>query len=200
MDEIKVSETVSDWVARETGVPASTGALALDRIGAEKMLAKSGFALTSPAFTRGGELDPCFTAFEEDAVAPPIEWSAPPSGSQELVLVVESVGPKGGEPLLHWLVWGLSPQKGMLLEGEVPPRTGKNGRGNSEWLLPEPPVGERHIYVFQLFALDLPLTQMPGATRDELFAGMRDHVIGCALLTASFQGTADDQSEWDEED
>ncbi|MEO1967116.1 MAG: YbhB/YbcL family Raf kinase inhibitor-like protein [Sphingomonadaceae bacterium] len=195
-----MSESVADWVVSAAGVPAGTRGLAVDSLGEEKVLGKSGFTLSSPAFSPGSELDPCFTAFEEDAVAPPLEWSAPPPGSQELVLVVESVGPHGGEPLLHWLVWGLPPQKGKLLEGEVPPRTGKNGRGNSEWLLPEPPIGEKHNYVFQLFALDLPLIQMPGAKAEEVFSAMRGHVTACAVLAAKFEGTETEDLGWDEED
>ena len=65
-------------------------------------------------------------------------------------------------------MWGLPGQQGKLLEGEAPPRVGKNAFGNSEWLLPDPPTGDApNTYVFQLFALDLPLTLMPGASREE---------------------------------
>lgn len=183
----------TDWIVRATGVPTGGEGFALAVLGKESLLGRSGFALTSPAFAPDGELDPCFTAYEEDAVAPPLEWTSPPPGAQELVLIVQSFAPQCGAPLLHWLVWGLSPQRGKLLEGETPPRTGKNGRGNSEWLLPEPPVGERHGYVFQLFALDLPLTLMPGAKSEELYAAMRDHIIGCAALTAYFEGAEQDE-------
>ena len=45
----------------------------------------------------------------------------------------------GDEPVCHWLVWGLPAQRAQLLEGETPPRVGKNAHRNSEWLLPEPP-------------------------------------------------------------
>ena len=73
-------------------------------------------------------------------------------------------------------------------EKEVPPRTGKNAQGNSEWLLPDPPVGEEHRYVFQLFATDLPLTLMPGATHDDLVRNLDGHVTAAAVLTARFEG------------
>ena len=136
--------------------------LAVARLGRPELLGKAGFALRSAAFEDGEELDPSFTADEEDAVAPPLEWTAPPPGTAELVLVVEDPD-AGAEPACHWLVWGLAPQKGQLLEGEAPPRVGKNAHRNSEWLLPEPPhEDDPHAYVFQLFAVDLPLTLMPG--------------------------------------
>ena len=129
--------------------------------------------------------------------------NAPPSGAQELVLVVEDPDAPAPEPFVHWLVWGLPPQKGQLLEGEAPPRVGKNSFRNSEWLLPDPPTGHgAHDYVFQLFALDLPLALMPGAGRKELFAAMEGHVTAVAVLTATYERDVDDDAgDWtDDED
>ena len=67
---------------------AGRGGLALARIGAPELIGAEGFALRSAAFENGEALDPSFTADEEDSVAPPLEWSNPPAGSLELVLVV----------------------------------------------------------------------------------------------------------------
>ena len=148
---------------------------------------------------------PGFTAAEEDAVAPPLEWSAPPPGTQELVLVVEDasgIGTKAGaDPACHWLVWGLAGQRGKLLEGEVPPRTGKNAVGNSEWLLPDPPEGETRHYLFQLFATELPLVLMPGAGRAELPASLQGSITACAVLHATFNGGGEDEdAAWEDDD
>jgi len=177
--------------------------LAIARIGSAEALHRGGFTLRSAAFRHGEQLDPSFTAAEEDAVAPPLEWSAPPPGTQELALVVEDPdapqSAHGAEPFCHWLVWGLAPQKGQLLEGESPPRVGKNAFGNSEWLLPDPPTGQApHDYVFQLFALDRPLALMPGATRDDLIGAMEGHVLATAVLTGTYARGEDD--DWDEGD
>jgi phosphatidylethanolamine-binding protein (PEBP) family uncharacterized protein len=170
--------------------------MAIARIGGEELLGKGGFKLTSVAFENGDALDPCFTAQEEDAVAPPLEWTAPPSGSQELVLVVECIDTGKA----HWLVWGLSPQLGKLMEGEVPPRVGKNALGNSEWLLPNPQEGDPpHTYLFQLFAVDLPLVLMPGAGLDELVKEIDGHVVSAAMLTATYEYQEQDD-DWDEID
>ena len=172
--------------------------LAIARIGVPGGLHRDGFTLRSAAFRHGEQLDPSFTAEEEDAVAPPLEWSAPPAGTQELALVVEDPDAPSSEPFCHWLVWGLAPQKGQLLEGETPPRVGKNAFGNSEWLLPDPPTGQAaHDYVFQLFALDRPLALMPGATRDDLIGAMEGHVIAAAVLTGTYARSEDD--DWDED-
>lgn len=173
--------------------------LAVARLGGEAMLHRDNFRLRSAAFADGEALDPSFTAEEEDAVAPPLEWSAPPAGALELALVVEDPDAPSTEPFCHWLVWGLAAQKGQLLEGETPPRVGKNAFGNSEWLLPDPPTGQApHDYVFQLFALDRPLALMPGATRDDLIGAMEGHVLATAVLTGTYARSEDD--DWDEDD
>ncbi len=189
----KVVSGAAQWVEQAVGGGTIPAGLTLARVADERVIGRSGLTLKSDAFRHGGELDPCFTACEEDSVAPPLEWTAPPPGAQELVLVVEDA--ETGH--VHWTVWGLAPQKGKLLEGETPPRTGKNAYGNSEWLLPDPPLGEEHRYVFQLFALDLPLTLMPGATHEELVRNLDGHVTAAAVLTARFEGH--EVEEWDED-
>ena len=198
-----MSDTVPSWLKPRLGDPRPGHAdLAIARLGGEQIFGRGGFALSSPAFGLGQPLDPSFTADEEDAVAPPLEWTAPPPGSQELVLVVEDADNAAPRPFAHWTVWGLSPQKGKLLEGEIPPRVGKNAHGNSEWLLPEVAAGDpAHEYVFQLFALDLPLTLMPGASREDLFAAMDGHVTACTLTTATYAGPEEDEgADWDDEE
>ena len=42
--------------------------------------------------------------------------------------------------------------------------------------------------MFQLFATDLPLTLMPGATHDDLVRNLDGHVTAAAVLTARFEG------------
>lgn len=195
-------DAVPAWLGKALpNAGAGHGALLVARLGSEEMLGRGGMVLRSAAFGDGDALDPCFTAAEEDAVAPPMEWTAPPSGTHEMVLVVEDPDSSSEEPYCHWLVWGIAPQQGQLLEGEVPPRVGKNALGNSDWLLPDPPMGgEPHNYVFQLFALDQPLTLMPGATRKKLVAAMDGHVVGVALLTGTFARSEDEIEDWDEDE
>lgn len=188
------------WLQAVLPPAARHSGLAIARVGGERSLGRGGFQLTSPAFRAGEELDPSFTADEEDAVAPPLEWTAPPPGSQEIVVIVEDANAGADEPRCHWLVWGLPGQRGKLLEGEVPPRTGKNSLGNSEWLLPDLPEGETHHFVFQLFALELPLTLMPGASREDLLAAMEGQVVASALLVAQYTRSQEDEEDWDDDD
>ncbi|MCL6250508.1 YbhB/YbcL family Raf kinase inhibitor-like protein [Altererythrobacter sp. KTW20L] len=205
-----MSDVVPQWLAKALHNPRPGHAgLVVARLAAageitEGMLGKGGLKLTSAAFADGEALDPSFTADEEDSVAPPLEWTAPPPGTFELVLIVEdpdAVAAKDGAPFCHWAVWGLAGQRGKLLEGEVPPRVGKNSFGNSEWLLPDPPTGaDPHDYLFQLFALDLPLTLMPGASREELVEAIRGHVTSVALLTGTYAREEGGDYDFEDED
>lgn len=196
-------EDVPAWLGKalHSARPGHAG-LVITRLGGADLLHRNGFKLRSAAFEDGELLDPSFTAAEDDAVAPPLEWSAPPAGTQELALVVEDPDAPSAEPFCHWLVWGLAPQQGKLLEGEAPPRVGKNAFGNSEWLLPDPPKGDdAHDYVFQLFALDTALALMPGATRADLLAAMEGHVTAAAVLTGRYARSDDDDDlDWEDGD
>jgi len=196
-------EHVPDWLGKALrNVRSGHGKLALVRLGTEALLNRDGFAIRSAAFNDGEELDPCFTADEDDAVAPPLDWTAPPAGTAELALIVEDPDAPTPQPFCHWLVWGLAPQRGQLLEGEVPPRVGKNSFGNSEWLPPDPPTGHGpHDYVFQLFALDISLDLMPGAGRGDLIEAMEGHVLAAATLTGTYaRGGDEDDLDWEDDD
>ncbi len=180
---------VPDWLAPALIRPSEGDvALTVAKLADAKSFGRGGFRLSSPAFDDGEALDPCFTADEEDAVAPPLEWNAPPPGAQEIVILVEDADTKGDTPKCHWTVWGLPGRKGVLLEGEAPPRVGKNADGKSGWLLPEPPRGDApHRYVFQIFALDLPLVLMPGAGYADVVKAMDGHVVAAAVLTGLYK-------------
>ena len=171
------------------------GALTVARLGGPGLVHAGGLKLTSAAFADGEALDPSFTADEEDSVAPPLEWGQPPAGSVEMALVAEDVD-AGAK--CHWLVFGLAPQRGKLMEGETPPRTGKNAAGNSDWLLPAPPEhDEAHRYVFQLYALDTALSLSSGASRKALVESMEGHVLSVALLTGTY-AREQEIEDWDD--
>ncbi len=70
--------------------------------------------MTSAAFDNGEELDPSFTADEDDPVAPPLEWTAPPEGAMELALIVEDPDVNGEGARLS--LAGLGPR---AAEGQI---------------------------------------------------------------------------------
>ena len=171
-----------------TNVRAGHSKLAVAKLGSEGVMNAGGFALTSAAFTDGGALDPMFTADEEDACCPPLAWTTPPAGTKALVLVVEDPDAPTPEPFVHLLGWGMDPVAGELFEGDDPPMVGLNSYSQAGWLPPDPPTGHgSHDYVFQLFALDAPLTLQPGAGRGALVDAMEGHVLAAAVLTGTYR-------------
>ena len=50
---------------------------------------------------------------------------------------------------------------------------------------PCPPIG-RHRYFFKLYALDAPLKLRPGATKQEVEAAMKGHVLATAQLVGTY--------------
>jgi len=178
---------------------AGHAALAIARLGAPGGGAEEDTGWTPAALGEEEDPDPSFWGEGTEAVPPPLEWTAPPEGAVELVLIVEDPDAAGKEPACHWIVWGLAPQKGQLLEGETPPRAGKNAQGNSEWMLPRLEEGDRHQYVFQLFALDTRLDLSPGSSRKALLEAMEGHVIAATILTAFYEGQDDEEEgDWDD--
>lgn len=182
-------EHVPAWLGKALrNARAGHGKLAVVKLGGEEALHAGGFRLQSAAFVDGERLDPMFTADEEDACAPPLEWSAPPAGTKALALIVEDPDAPGVEPLVHWLGWGMEPRAGKLFEGEDPPMLGQNSFLKNEWLAPDPPTGHgKHDYVFQLFALDVPLDLAAGSGRGAFMAQLEGHVLAAAVLSATYE-------------
>lgn len=181
-------EHIPEWLGKAlNNTRAGHAKLAVARLGGEATLHSGGFRVMSAAFVDGEALDPMFTADEEDACAPPLEWTAPPTGTQSLLLIVEDPDAPAPEPLVHWLGWGMEPRAARMFEGEEPPMLGKNSGLKTEWLAPDPPSGHgKHDYVFQLFALDCPLELDAGAGRGEVLDAAEGHVLAAAVLTGTY--------------
>ena len=173
------------------------------RAGADKLcIAQSelggGFVaieLSSPAFANGARLPPRFTA-DGDGVSPPLLWGALPEGTESLALIVEDPDAPAAQPLVHAIVWGISPEDRRLAEGAIRPDgagspdgsdVGRNSYFLEGWLPPDPPTGHgEHNYAFQLFALAG--ADDPGDTpgRAALVKAMAGRVLAAGLLTGTY--------------
>ncbi len=173
------------------------------RAGADKLCIAQGelgggFAaidLSSPAFANGARLPPRFTA-DGEGVSPPLIWGKLPEGTESLALIVEDPDAPSPQPLVHAIVWGISPEERRLAEGAI--RADGNGAADGTdvgrnsyffegWLPPDPPTGHGdHNYAFQLFALAG--TAQPGGTpgRAALVRVMAGKVLAAGLLTGTY--------------
>jgi Raf kinase inhibitor-like YbhB/YbcL family protein len=171
------------WLAAacSSGAPAA-GTLAIDR---PETKTDQLLIVSSAAFGHGGAIPGRYSAYGAGDM-PPIAWSALPSGTKSLALLVEDPDAPRPQPFVHWVAWNLVPAAGALpaaLSGAV---QGRNGRQLQGWFGPHPSDGKPHHYHFELFALDRPLDLPAGTDRDGLVAAMQGHVVGKGQIVGIF--------------
>jgi hypothetical protein len=146
--------------------------------------------IRSSAFSEGSRIPPKYTCDGQDT-SPPLTWTGIPAGANTLALTCDDPDAPSGL-WVHWVVFDLPPSVMGLPEG-VPPtpeisgggRQGKNDFRKIGYGGPCPPSGT-HRYVFTLYALDSPSGLPAGATRQDLLALIKNHVLGQATLTGTY--------------
>lgn len=154
------------------------------------------FRLTSPAFAHDAELPMEFTA-DGAGVSPPLEWSGVPEGTRELVLIADDPDAEAGV-FTYWVVYGLMPDSPGLPQGlsrdvvinePVELVQGLNEFDEAGYTAPYLSDSDEapHRFFFRLMAVDKELLDVPpGATRADLRAAAKDHVIATTELVGIF--------------
>ena len=125
--------------------------------------------------------------------SPALAWSAPPGATRSFALVVTDPDAPMGT-FTHWLLWNLPPETRSLPEG-VPTdpqlangaRQGRNDFGKVGYGGPCPPGHAAHRYVFDLYALDSTLSVAAGASKPQVVAAMRGHIVAAGRLVGRYQ-------------
>ena len=142
--------------------------------------------LTSSAFAVGGTIPRRHTCDGEDR-SPPLSWTAPPTGSRSLALILDDPDAPGGR-FVHWLAWGIGPDAGGLAEGEAAPREGHNDFGTVGYRGPCPPRGHGpHRYRFRLHAVAEEVGLATGVGVAELEQALEGKVLAVAELVGIYQ-------------
>jgi Raf kinase inhibitor-like YbhB/YbcL family protein len=158
--------------------------------------AAENFALTSPAFTNGAPMPKRHAGKRiGDNISPELEWSTPPAGTVELVLLVQDPDVPFPQPAVHGLTAGINPalehlpENAISADSAVPDiRHGKAILGLRGWVGPTPiPSHGAHAYVFQMFALDRRLDLPESFSIKQALGLMSGHVIGRARLDGSYE-------------
>jgi len=149
------------------------------------------FALTTTAFENGGSIPKKFTCDGAD-VSPALSWSEPPAGTQNLALISDDPDAPAGT-WVHWVVYDMPAAarglpEGVAKTGEVP---GGGKQGVTDFRRPGyggpcPPPGKPHRYYFKLYALDTKLALKPGASKREVEAAMKGHILAQAELMGRY--------------
>jgi Raf kinase inhibitor-like YbhB/YbcL family protein len=151
--------------------------------------------LTSSAFAEGGQIPRKFTCDGID-ISPPLMWSGVPPGTKSLVLFIDDPdAPDPAHPGMdwtHWLLYNIPPQTTSLKEGlslrDLPKGTlaGWTDWKSMAYRGPCPPVGN-HRYFHRLHALDTVLPDLGRASKTDIEAAMRGHILGTAVLVGKYR-------------
>jgi Raf kinase inhibitor-like YbhB/YbcL family protein len=153
--------------------------------------------IRSSAFAHNGDIPKPYTCDGDDR-SPPLEWSGVPPRAQSLALIVDdpdAPDPKAPKRVyVHWVLYDIPPAVTGLPEAmsakQLPAGTHE---GSNDWKRtgyggPCPPIG-RHRYFFKLYALDVQLPDRGAATKADLEAAMRGHVLEQAELVGTYERT-----------
>jgi Raf kinase inhibitor-like YbhB/YbcL family protein len=141
----------------------------------------STITVTSPAFAAGAAIPVRYTC-KGDNLSPPLQWSAPPSGTAELALVVDDPDAPGGT-FIHWVMSGIPATQTRLAENEVP----AGAREARQYTGPCPPGGPVHHYRFTLYALGRSPAIQQGADPQQAIAAIQAAATADGQLVGTFQ-------------
>jgi len=152
--------------------------------------------LRSEAFSNNRAIPRRYSGDGDDR-SPPLFWSDPPQGTQELALIVDDPDAPQTEPWVHWILYkipadlrSLPDGAGAMTSPNVVPGTeqGKNSWGTEGFRGPAPPRGHgAHHYHFRLFALDAPLAATHGLDKSHLMSAIHGHILDQAELVGTYQ-------------
>ncbi len=156
--------------------------------------------LSSTAFKSGQAIAKKHTGDGED-VSPTLTWDDPPAGTRSFALICDDPDAPSQQPWVHWVIYAMDANVRSLPEG-IPagkatitkPFAAKQGRNSwgsgvtIGYRGPQPPPGHgTHHYHFRLYALDTQLDLEAGATKDQLLAAIKGHVVGEGELVGTYE-------------
>ena len=163
------------------------------------------FTLSTTAFADGGVIPVRFSqaapgAAPGEGTSPALTWANAPANTQSFVLHMhdmEVVRNRTTDDQLHWLVWNMAATATGLPEGVARGALLPDGSRQTSATGPVyrgPGAGANgpmHHYVFELYALDIPLpleaVDDAFATRTKVFEAMQGHILGKAVYLGLFR-------------
>jgi len=161
-----------------------------------ELSAPEGFTLTSPAFEHDTPMPERYRGrLFGPNISPALEWTAPPADTVELALIVQDPDVPFKKSATHALAIGLDPalggipENGLADDGSPAGLTfGAGAFGRRGWAGPLPPRSHGpHSYVFQLYAVDRPLSLASGFALDDLVRALTGHVVARARLDGIYE-------------
>ena len=149
------------------------------------------FTLTSSAFASGAEIPQQYTCKGVDN-SPALDWSGAPAKAASFALIMDDPDAPAGT-WVHWVLWNVPATAHSLPQGVGKQEQlsdgssqGRNSFRKVGYNGPCPPAGQTHRYFFRLYALDTKLDLTAGASREQLDAAMKGHVLAQAEYMGTF--------------
>ncbi len=143
----------------------------------------SNLQISSPAFSEGGTIPKKFTCDGPD-LSPPLTWKDAPANAQSFALIMDDPDAPVGT-WVHWVLYNLPASTKELPEGIDKTEQLSSGalQGRNDFRKigyggPCPPPGKPHRYYFKLYAIDRKLDLKAGATKAQVEAAMKSHILG----------------------
>jgi Raf kinase inhibitor-like YbhB/YbcL family protein len=147
--------------------------------------------LTSTAFSEGETIPKPHTGDGEDR-SPPLKWTGVPEGTKSFALICDDPDAPGGV-WVHWVLFNIPADQRELTGGIGATATvaggakhGKNDFGKLGYGGPAPPRGKPHRYYFKLYALDTTLELTAGATKKQVEAAIKGHMLAAGELMGKY--------------
>jgi len=153
--------------------------------------------LWSPGFGKDGHIPRKYASgVKGDDMAPPLQWTGLPDGTEALALVMEDIDAPDPEspitPFTHWVVANIPATLHGLPEGfstkDVEESSEYAGihEGVNDFKVPHykgplPPTGT-HRYLFTLYALDSRVNAGKKVTKERLEEAMEGHILAEATM------------------
>ncbi len=138
----------------------------------------------SPSFEAHKKIPRKYTCDGRD-ISPPLRITGMPRIAKSIVIMMEDPDAPV-DTLTHWILTGIDPvDAAHIAEGTSPGIIGRNDFGRIGYTGPCPPSGT-HRYFFRVFVLDWKPKFMTGATKDEVFQAIEDHIIISGELVGKY--------------
>ena len=148
--------------------------------------------ITSPAFSEGQPIPAKYSCEGNDA-SPPLKWTNAPANTKSFALIADDPDAPVGT-WVHWVLYDLPPNATELPGDVAKTQFTSSGakQGLNSWPRlgyggPCPPPGKPHRYFFKLYALDTMLDLKPGATKKDVEAAMKGHILAEGQLMGTYQ-------------
>ena len=148
--------------------------------------------ITSTAFSEGQTIPAKYSCEGSDA-SPPLKWTNAPANTKSFALIADDPDAPAGT-WVHWVLYDLPPNTTGLPEDVAKTQfiAGNAKQGLNSWPRlgyggPCPPPGKPHRYFFKLYALDATLDLKPVATKKDVEAAMKGHILAEGQLMGTYQ-------------